>query len=909
MLNVERTKLLDLLNINKEIVHAEGANLKASTGECYTDFTSQYGALPFGHNPDFLRQELADQLNSCPGVMVQPMHSLGAKDLAEKLLDILPSNLKHVTFANTGAEVVEAAIKLARSKTGRRTILSTQNSFHGKTMGAAMTTGNKYYQQDFYFEDKHFCHVPYDDLDALEESLKSKTIAAFFVEPIQGEGGMVEPSQGYLAACQNLCQQYGTLFVVDEIQTGLGRTGDLFVSLAEHLQPDIILIGKALGGGMLPISACVASNKAWSSDFGQRHSSTFANNHFAARMGLRTIEKLVTNPTILSNVTNLGAYLTSKLQTLVNDFPSVFTGRSGRGFMQGITLAPWLDREAYLPGFIYESGYAVAFVSSYLLNVHGILTAPTLNSHGVLRIQPNLLVTINQIDCFIDALQDVAQKLKARDYTSMLRVAMGLPVFSNRKNKNLPLPFPGIRPVKGQKRGTFAFFIHPTSAENAIASFSGQMNQFTENEIQRTLEWYENAKKISHEAVATYHIPMIESKDGGYVEGWLISSMLTPREMMRLSKKEKQSLLNSYIESAQEKGAEVIGLGAFTSVISRSGTDIQDCGLSVTTGNAYTALTSTDAVRKIAKRSGRKLRSLRLAVVGASGSVGRLALLDMASQCSSVCLIGNARNQHNVSSLERVAGELIAQLYDEKQIYEELRSGNKNCNLSSDLYAYEINSPIMQELTRAGISFKTVKRYLNSEMNESDDRFKLLYQGIREEYLNTIGSLDTFPITLTNSVAEYLSGCDIVITATSNGEAFIPVELFAKNAIICDAARPSDLLHQVNDKRHDVTVFEGGLVKLPEYITIGRSNMVGLDTGVGLACFSETIILAMEQVSGNFSLGGNSSLYEARQIFAWAEKHGFSTHIPTFLVDDENNDNAKLPDDIVSQEEYIEKVH
>src|SRR5690606_21384612 len=146
-------------------------------------------------------------------------------------------------------------------------------------------------------------------------------------------------------ACETLCHQYQTLLVVDEIQTGLGRTGALFACQHEDVQPDIIVIAKALGGGMLPISACIASPKAWSKDFGQRHSSTFANNHLTASIAPAVIRKLPAEPALRANVRALGAYLSARLAQLVRAFPAASRARSGVTFVQGIATAAWQSKD------------------------------------------------------------------------------------------------------------------------------------------------------------------------------------------------------------------------------------------------------------------------------------------------------------------------------------------------------------------------------------------------------------------------------------------------------------------------------------------------------------------------------------------------------------------------------------
>src|SRR5690606_34642696 len=227
-LNPERALLTGLVKFDKTIVKAKGSRLYDEDGRAYLDFSSQYGALPFGYNPDGLWQALHEVGQNEQPSFVQPLKAPAAEALAKLLSDVSPGGPRIVVFGNSGAEAVEAAIKLSRASTGRSTVLATRNGFHGKTLGAASATGTAVYSAPFKVDTTCFEHVDYDDVEALRARLEQGDVAAFIVEPLQGEGGMVVPKEGYLRQAQALCRAHGTLFVVDEVQTGLGRTGKLF---------------------------------------------------------------------------------------------------------------------------------------------------------------------------------------------------------------------------------------------------------------------------------------------------------------------------------------------------------------------------------------------------------------------------------------------------------------------------------------------------------------------------------------------------------------------------------------------------------------------------------------------------------------------------------------------------------
>ncbi|MDB4896179.1 MAG: putative class-III aminotransferase, partial [Firmicutes bacterium] len=206
--------LLEQINMDKRFIRGEGCYLYDETGRQYLDFVAAYGALPFGFNPPEIWAALGEVQQSMEPSFVQPSALEAAGELAKRLIEIAPEGLRYVTFANSGAEAVEAAFKLVRAATGRMGIISTSNSFHGKTLGALSATNRESYQKAFGAPLPGFYKVPYGDIDALEQFLVAHEgeIGAFIMEPIQGEGGIIIPPQGYMAAAKALCQQHGVLF-------------------------------------------------------------------------------------------------------------------------------------------------------------------------------------------------------------------------------------------------------------------------------------------------------------------------------------------------------------------------------------------------------------------------------------------------------------------------------------------------------------------------------------------------------------------------------------------------------------------------------------------------------------------------------------------------------------------------
>jgi acetylornithine/succinyldiaminopimelate/putrescine aminotransferase len=421
-LNPDRQVLLAHIGFDRHIVRAEGNELFDRDGKRYLDCLAQYGALPFGHNPACLWAAVEKARLAREPSLVQPLIAPAAEQLAARLVALAPCDDGYVTFTNSGAEAVEAAIKMARAKTRKPVILATHKGFHGKTLGAVSATGTAKYRAPFLVDTTHFAHVPYGDLAALEERLGQGDVAGFIVEPVQGEAGMIMPPVGYLAAAGQLCRKARVLFILDEIQTGLGRTGYLFAAERDGLDPDILLLAKALGGGLVSLGAAVCHTRAWSEDFGLYHSSTFANNHLSCTVGLATLDRLLQDDRqLIRHVHAIGAYLGTALARMVARYPGAFCAVSGCGLMHGLTLAPWNGEESYFLSHASTTGMAVPLVCGYLLHQHGILTAPTFNHNNVLRIEPPLTVTEQQIDQLLVALEDTARCLVRKDYQALLR--------------------------------------------------------------------------------------------------------------------------------------------------------------------------------------------------------------------------------------------------------------------------------------------------------------------------------------------------------------------------------------------------------------------------------------------------------------------------------------------------------
>jgi putrescine aminotransferase len=312
--------------------------------------------------------------------------------LAKRLAELTPGDLQISFFANSGAEAVEGALKLARAATKRTKIVGTRDAFHGKTFGALSVSGRAGYQSAFVPLLPDVVHVRFGDLAALEAQLADA--AAFVVEPVQAEGGVNLPPPGYLRAARELCERHGALFIADEVQTGLGRCGVLFACDREGVVPDIMTLAKGLSGGVIPIGASIARAKIWNAAYAKSpllHTSTFGGNELACAAALAALDVLLDDD-LTANARIRGAELLAGARAIQARYPQVITDVRGAGLLVGVELA--------------HEGYAGTIVPEMLKR--GVTAAWTLNAQHVIRLEPPLIVSDVQIATALRAFDEAA---------------------------------------------------------------------------------------------------------------------------------------------------------------------------------------------------------------------------------------------------------------------------------------------------------------------------------------------------------------------------------------------------------------------------------------------------------------------------------------------------------------------
>jgi putrescine aminotransferase len=386
-INPSMARLFRFMGLSTIEWRSEGSVITDIDGKEYIDCLGGYGVFSLGHRHPEVVAAVKHQLDMMPLsskiLLDKPM-----ADLAELLARITPGDLQYSFFGNSGTEAVEGALKLARLHTGRKKIVATVNSFHGKTMGALSATGRELFREPFLPLIEGFTHVPFDDIEALKSTVDDQT-AAVIIEPVQGEGGIIVPDDDYLPAARAICDQHGALLICDEVQTGLGRTGKLFACEHYGVVPDIIATAKALGGGVMPIGAFTARPFVWDKLINSPflHTSTFGGNPLACAAAIAAINVLQRDK-LAERAAVVGEALLVKLRELAQQYPEVIKEVRGKGLMIGLDLA--------------KEGVGGMLMNELISN--GVLVAYTLNNPKVIRMEPPLTISSGQIEQVLSVL-------------------------------------------------------------------------------------------------------------------------------------------------------------------------------------------------------------------------------------------------------------------------------------------------------------------------------------------------------------------------------------------------------------------------------------------------------------------------------------------------------------------------
>jgi ornithine--oxo-acid transaminase len=423
--------VLSILGFDKQYVEARGSYLYDRRGNAYLDMHSGEGFASLGHNHPDIRASLESVLAADLADGVQIHYSVLAGMLGEALAARLPGGLEATFFCSSGAEAVDSAMKFARAATGHTRFISCESSYHGVTYGPLSLVGDEFFKEGFGPMLPGCSRVPFGDLDALEADLAGGDVAAFFVEPIQGRAVQIAP-EGYLAGARRLCDQYGALLVIDEIQTGLGRTGRLFALEHWNVVPDFVLIGKALSGGYMPVAAMVTTRPIFQRAVGALersyvHQSTYGRNRLSMAAGLATL-RVIERDGLLANSRAVGQQLMAGLHELSRRHELISEVR-GLGLMVGFELGAPSGRAARASWELIHRASEGLFPQLVVIPLHRDHRMITMaaGKNDVIKLLPPLTLSATEADSFLTALDAVLSDGlvgAARNWAEVQRIAV-----------------------------------------------------------------------------------------------------------------------------------------------------------------------------------------------------------------------------------------------------------------------------------------------------------------------------------------------------------------------------------------------------------------------------------------------------------------------------------------------------
>jgi putrescine aminotransferase len=381
----------------------EGSLIRDVFGREYLDFLGGYGIYNMGIKHPKIVHAVGSQLMRMPlnsQELLEPLRG----GLAQLIGELAPGDLQQCFFISNGTDAVEGAMKLAKIYTGKSGFISTIGAFHGKSIGSLSLIGKAVYREPFEPLLENIHYVPFGDIQALEDELKKlkavgTKLAAFIAEPVQGEAGARVPPDDYFPKARKLCDDFDILFIADEVQTGMGRTGKVFAVEHWNVVPDIMCLGKSLGGGVMPLSAFVSTKEIWQK-LEQNpflHTTTFGGNPLSCAAGIAAINVMLEEK-LPEQARQKGAYLMGKLKPLQRKYSRYWTSVHGKGLLMGMDFRD------------HETGYEVAAG----LFRRRILVAGTLISSKTIRIEPALNIPVKYLDKFADAIEDILEHIEKK---------------------------------------------------------------------------------------------------------------------------------------------------------------------------------------------------------------------------------------------------------------------------------------------------------------------------------------------------------------------------------------------------------------------------------------------------------------------------------------------------------------
>jgi acetylornithine/succinyldiaminopimelate/putrescine aminotransferase/predicted amino acid dehydrogenase len=776
--------LLEALGLDATYVKADGDYLYYRRGGVLTrvlDMLGGYGANLFGHFHPELVAEAHRLLEARAPIHAQASCRDGAARLAEALCRRLGDYV--VTFTNSGTETIEAAIKHVHLERRRPIFWAIKGGFHGKTLGSIQFTWS--YRQPYETMGPQVRFLdPLDPADLDAAALEADDVAAVFLEPIAGEGGIKPLPAEFAARLRDVCSRHDIPIVADEIQTGMGRTGTFLASEALGIEPDYICLGKSLGGGLAKIGALLVARRRFVPEFSLHHTSTFAEDDFSCGIALKALE-LIESDDVLGRCADRGQFLIDALDDVRARYPHVIEDIRGRGMMVGIQLRDQSDANSHLLRMLSQQGHLGYTAAGYMLNVHDIRLAPTLTQPFTLRLEPSAYVSQGELQRTADAVETLCQAVASRDvaHFTAYRYAPTSHVSDHRYR-------PRAWKTEAARTPQRVAFIGHLLAADDIRQVEPSLAHM---EADRLEAYVEDGSRLLEPCI--FDEIDVQSATGTSVHLSFVGLTLTSRQIAKALEGPDRDWMMAKLESAvalaRDRGNQVVGFGGYTSILSANCRRVHTTGIGVTTGNSLTTGMGILAIRQAAEELGIDMAGASLAVVGATGNI-------------------------------------------------------------ASTYATMI-APSVRELVLV------VRNTASPKLRPLLARLRAVAPHVRVDVVDDIAAV---------------SRCQLIVAASNVPEPLIyPQHLAAGPVAICDISLPSDVSDQVRHARPDVLVIRGGIVRLPFNDDFSIAG-ISLPRGHALACMSETLLMGLEGLRSNGSVGPVTE-DGVRRTLAWAATHGF----------------------------------
>lgn len=727
-------------------------------------------------------------------------------------------------------------------------IASFKGAFHGKTKGSLATTWNRDARLPFIRNSNAALFV--DNIDTFKQTIASRQacyydfefepfrlvekkinpFAAIIYEPIQGEGGVREISNERSDLLHFINEHYPeTVVIADEIQCGLGRTGNFLESQARGLPNDYITFAKSLGGSFCKLSVVAIRKKTYYEEFSFLHTSTFAEDDLSAAVGKRTLE-IISRDNIAQKCADVGEKLTEALLNLKQKWPGVISDVRGTGCMLGIEFCDLEDSPSATISNLCKEEMLTFVLAGYLLHSHSVRVMPSLGSLFVIRIQPSAYFDDDSLSWLVsafDALCDVLANGK-----SALLIGHMLDVQVAQKDDEL-----AIHPIRGRLIGNDLVervgFITHLIDKRSLHDIDPGLAAFDEFEIERFNEKIESV--LGPREVARR---FVTSKMGRNVELILYGIQMDADAIEQDIRFNKASLIRDHVHAAysmaRDDGCGIVGFGGYTSIVTNNCQDFIEDQPAVTSGNSLTVATSLSTLRCSAEKNGIDYLQAHVAVCGAAGNIGQVHSALLALNCAKLTLIGREGSQPRI---RRVVDSIASELIDSVD-----RGGQPT----------------------GAIPARVANVLANAQHASPEDRIALVSDDL----------LDNGFINISVDLAD-LKAADIIVSATNSARPLILPEHVATNktVLISDVAVPGDVQKDISNFCPNVKLIRGGIVNMPDNSDFTLPGML-LDPGQIYACAGEAIMLGLSGIKTNFSVG-TISTQRVREAEMLASIHGF----------------------------------